>query len=102
GARPPPPPPSFPTRRSSDLQRPDLRPPRPPQPNVHARRPDHLPGPEVRRADRAGAHLPVPLLPDRPKRFDDPGGDHRVRLGLVADRKSTRLNSSHVKISYAV
>src|SRR5690606_39465776 len=43
-------------------------------------------------------------------------GDHKIRLGLVEilyvplgegaqereDRKSTRLNSSHVKISYAV
>src|SRR5690606_40140491 len=26
----------------------------------------------------------------------------RMKSGLVADRKSTRLNSSHVKISYAV
>src|SRR5436309_9505151 len=25
-----------------------------------------------------------------------------VRIGIVRDRKSTRLNSSHVKISYAV
>src|SRR5690606_40813460 len=36
-----------------------------------------------------GAHG-VPLLP------------HRVRLIRLEDRKSTRLNSSHVKISYAV
>src|SRR5204862_7880943 len=32
------------------------------------------------------------------------GGDHGRRLfeGLLEDRKSTRLNSSHVEISYAV
>src|SRR5690348_18395391 len=30
------------------------------------------------------------------------GGDHRVPLGVVLDRKSTRLNSSHPSISYAV
>src|SRR6266498_330573 len=28
--------------------------------------------------------------------------DHLDRRGVVADRKSTRLNSSHVRISYAV
>src|SRR5690606_41015183 len=34
----------------------------------------------------------------------DPGQRHRERGGAeaVGDRKSTRLNSSHVKISYAV
>src|SRR5690606_39914900 len=31
----------------------------------------------------------------------DGGGDHRAQVE-AADRKSTRLNSSHVKISYAV
>src|SRR5690606_42098371 len=30
------------------------------------------------------------------------GGDSPVPYSLVKDRKSTRLNSSHVKISYAV
>src|SRR5690606_41185755 len=30
------------------------------------------------------------------------GPDHRVPGARVLDRKSTRLNSSHVKISYAV
>src|SRR5690606_40039441 len=28
--------------------------------------------------------------------------DHHRRAGVLQDRKSTRLNSSHVKISYAV
>src|SRR5205807_9795042 len=66
--------PSFPTRRSSDLERhaqnaPSLR--------RHSARRD------ARRGDRAGAR-----------------GDVRDRGG--ADRKSTRLNSSHLVISYAV
>src|SRR5690606_42133829 len=30
------------------------------------------------------------------------GEGHRVLVGAAQDRKSTRLNSSHVKISYAV
>src|SRR5690606_41671703 len=64
---------SFPTRRSSDLQQP---------------------------ADRSG-HVQ-----------DEEGGRHRPRASAKnvlnrrdrrnPDRKSTRLNSSHVKISYAV
>src|SRR5256885_11087642 len=37
-------------------------------------------------------------------RQDRGGGHHRVRLGAgtLGDRKSTRLNSSHLVISYAV
>src|SRR5690606_41400603 len=72
---------SFPTRRSSDLD----------DPSPEA----HLPG-----AEGAG---------DRSFRQRHPGGrepdglEPRVPQGAdVADRKSTRLNSSHVKISYAV
>src|SRR5690606_41930726 len=42
----------------------------------------------------------VRLLPDHAPL--PPGGLEAVRLALVRDRKSTRLNSSHVKISYAV
>src|SRR5699024_11559209 len=33
---------------------------------------------------------------------DHPGGDIPVCVGAPQDRKSTRLNSSHVSISYAV
>src|ERR1039457_7432600 len=33
--------------------------------------------------------------------LDDPLGKHRKRLGTFIDRKSTRLNSSHLVISYA-
>src|SRR5207249_10128160 len=68
---------SFPTRRSSDLRDPD-----PDHPRERAQ-------PSLRPADR----LPPPA--------------HQSRRGLAGlpaalDRKSTRLNSSHVSISYAV
>src|SRR5690606_40737542 len=42
-----------------------------------------------RRLDALERHLGVKLM-------------HRSTRGLALDRKSTRLNSSHVKISYAV
>src|SRR3712207_8730882 len=40
----------------------------------------------------------------RPRLGDDAGRDppHRTRTGRGRDRKSTRLNSSHANISYAV
>src|SRR5690606_41804516 len=40
-------------------------------------------------------------LPERPAEAEHHGGDH-ARAPVRQDRKSTRLNSSHVKISYAV
>src|SRR5436305_8060192 len=72
----PPPPTStlFPTRRSSDLLR--------------LLRPRRQQGP-----DRAGH------LRDRGRYAPDQQGRERRQ---AADRKSTRLNSSHVRISYAV
>src|SRR5690606_41488352 len=82
----PPDPPSFPTRRSSDL------------PALGSqglqgagRRRAHAPrrGADPERRRRAGAEADEPQLPGADR---DP----------VRDRKSTRLNSSHVKISYAV
>src|SRR5207253_10983539 len=39
----------------------------------------------------------VPSFPDRRGAFGD-----RIEPGRILDRKSTRLNSSHVAISYAV
>src|SRR5690606_41152061 len=66
---------SFPTRRSSDLQ-PGL------DEGVQ-----HV-------VDRLGGHTAQPLAHH---------ADERGRIGVRRlDRKSTRLNSSHVKISYAV
>src|SRR5690606_42043612 len=85
---------SFPTRRSSDLA-------------------SHLvvPSPRCECISRRGAGFPAgrqpPVPPVRPLcgvsgrvRFGDRGEHGRDPLGV--DRKSTRLNSSHVKISYAV
>src|SRR5690349_23732174 len=45
--------------------------------------------------------LGVPLSPNASRRFDH-GTKARRRLIATVDRKSTRLNSSHVEISYAV
>src|SRR3712207_8208485 len=62
------------------------------------------PGPPVRAHDAEGARAA-----DRPAGAADPGGDRRTPPGVGqhredarADRKSTRLNSSHANISYAV
>src|SRR5205814_6776019 len=45
----------------------------------------------------------VPLSPRGLLADDDPGGAVRVEpIDAVEDRKSTRLNSSHLGISYAV
>src|SRR5690606_41391832 len=83
-------PPSLPTRRSSDLH---------PDPDRHPRG-DRVP------AVRPGGAV-APPAPHRASvrrqvqgrtRPEGPA-DQRVEEG---DRKSTRLNSSHVKISYAV
>src|SRR5690606_41692132 len=84
--------PAFPTRRSSDL---DL-----------ARR--------LRAPERAPAHLGAQRDEEVVARTGHaPGDHHHLRVQDVddvrdagaeelGDRKSTRLNSSHVKISYAV
>src|SRR5690606_41240811 len=74
---------SFPTRRSSDL----YAEPAPARPRPGARPPRRYPI-----AGRAGNRNP--RLPR-----DFCGWS---RGGFTLDRKSTRLNSSHVKISYAV
>src|SRR5690606_40088744 len=100
----PPPPvqPHSPARRSSDLV------------SVSPQR-----GREEHQADGTGLHLAEPLcakhgLPPRPIPFGSPGEVRKgSETGLVEpvqeqlqiarkriDRKSTRLNSSHVKISY--
>src|SRR5690606_41404870 len=77
---------SFPTRRSSDL-----------------RHPDHGTVPDVRCTFPrthvlSGSSRPVPVsMPE-----DRPPECRRQHHQRARDRKSTRLNSSHVKISYAV
>src|SRR5438270_8729371 len=76
---------SFPTRRSSDLRAVARRPARADQRMVRGR--------EDRR------HQAVPGLPAQIRgRFHLGDADQPLR----ADRKSTRLNSSHSQISYAV
>src|SRR5690606_40754483 len=77
--------PSFPTRRSSDLLPPLCSRPRQPCPPDRAL--------IVSRIAANGAVGPVCVLP--------PPQGKTARRGRK-DRKSTRLNSSHVKISYAV
>src|SRR2546426_9407669 len=55
---------------------------------------------EPRRVDRRGARRPAPAsgrCPAAPA-----GGPASPKGGCVRDRKSTRLNSSHLVISYAV
>src|SRR5690554_7184560 len=63
---------------------------------------DERPTGELARSDEQ-------VWPERPLAGlfdDDPEGPqrlhHQVRVTRVQDRKSTRLNSSHVRISYAV
>src|SRR5690606_41004432 len=94
--------PSFPTRRSSDLK---LAADRHLHRSVMAERHDLRTGVPGGRFDLVSAHyLHTPFDLDRAAVLQAaafrlrPGG----RLLVVEDRKSTRLNSSHVKISYAV
>src|SRR5690606_41765777 len=85
---------SFPTRRSSDLMR-GRRPRRPP-------RTPCVPRSKARRQTACAAHerRAVARLANRAQAWEQ---NLLGTLGPAAqDRKSTRLNSSHVKISYAV
>src|SRR3712207_8642531 len=59
------------------------------------------------RAHAEGLGVPEPRLGDRVDPYDDAVGGRVERVGLrveraLGDRKSTRLNSSHANISYAV
>src|SRR5438874_10346647 len=55
----------------------------------------------VRGQNRVRAHHCGPVI-DLGQREQTIGVDHRTVLTRSLDRKSTRLNSSHVEISYAV
>src|SRR3712207_8102152 len=59
----------------------------------------HLPGPE-----RVGRRMGSQGSPSMPSAAGgaSPPGCGRIRTGADSDRKSTRLNSSHANISYAV
>src|SRR5207253_10100536 len=90
---------SFPTRRSSDLGRlvrsVDLSiETKPTASSTHTRSFGEVAG--TRRIDRPTSPFRV-----RARRAVDADGT-RLAPGETADRKSTRLNSSHVAISYAV
>src|SRR5690606_41522800 len=84
---------SFPTRRSSDLR-------------LRAHRPQPFPHGEAPRPDppERSRHRPVVIRPLTHRlRSSDPRTARATHeRSRAADRKSTRLNSSHVKISYAV
>src|SRR5205814_8822973 len=94
--------PSFPTRRSSDL-RPELG-RRHGQVSIGTR-PGTTPGirpgtrPGTTPGTRPGTERPDGLPQGEPDRLDI---DVRIGQPLRQDRKSTRLNSSHLGISYAV
>src|SRR5690606_39626061 len=83
---------SFPTRRSSDL---DLN--RARALLIHGRLPENL----ARGGVSSGAAVWRPTMITGPDTVQSPRPARRVTAALK-DRKSTRLNSSHVKISYAV
>src|SRR5690349_22069523 len=83
---------SFPTRRSSDL-------------HVREQRVEIVRVVRLVRVDEGEPELLVPPeRADRVERGCDPEVDAIRDAGLLPerDRKSTRLNSSHVEISYAV
>src|SRR5690606_41502289 len=87
---------SFPTRRSSDLIREDgwaIA-------NADDRAWDAL-GAKGARLLRFGIHHDANVTA-RELEIDGRGARFRLETPVGPDRKSTRLNSSHVKISYAV
>src|SRR5207249_10074387 len=88
--------PYFPTRRSSDLKGHEV--------HVFTRM-----GPDQSHYERIdGVHYhrcPFDLQPnfvDEDRRDSDGNGRRQFVRNAIGDRKSTRLNSSHVSISYAV
>src|SRR5690606_41279086 len=79
---------SFPTRRSSDLLRRVLQ-------NFLTNAFRYAKGRVVLGVRRQGNNLRLEV-------WDRGPGIAKDKLQVILDRKSTRLNSSHVKISYAV
>src|SRR5690606_41585727 len=83
---------SFPTRRSSDLTVTEL--------------PGYLNGQPHEQVERDGVHYlllgTAHVSRESVEAVRDAIGSGQFDVVAVEDRKSTRLNSSHVKISYAV
>src|SRR5207249_11325996 len=93
---------SFPTRRSSDLLVFLLRAHRHLlEPQWLASRPERLLPLQRAHGAASRAHTPRAAAPDRWNSGLDAASVAETRRRR-ADRKSTRLNSSHVSISYAV
>src|SRR5207249_9827538 len=91
---------SFPTRRSSDLAR--GRGVVDPRVRVHVLRPVGRVEAEEGQLRALAAEPLVHVVPhERAAEREGIVGDHAPPF-LLKDRKSTRLNSSHVSISYAV
>src|SRR5699024_11220395 len=90
---PPPPshPPPFPTRRSSDL-------PNKPSAKTQAK----LPAARVAECMRGCSQPGLAVDRNHPSRASFKAFNSLVGHNFTQDRKSTRLNSSHVSISYAV
>src|SRR5205814_10420274 len=85
---------SFPTRRSSDL----------PGGDAHAAL-GSLHGDAISDGRCARAAARAAVVRARPRRTPGrgaPGAPRAAVAGAITDRKSTRLNSSHLGISYAV
>src|SRR5690606_41808231 len=93
---------SFPTRRSSDLVIVDFQHVKPGKGNQFSRTKlrNMLTGQNLEVTFKSGEKFEVPNVENKEMTFlykDDSGYNF-----MSQDRKSTRLNSSHVKISYAV
>src|SRR5690606_41561698 len=90
---------SFPTRRSSDLQQEADR-----QSRLHRSSggEDVAPAAAIPLPARAGPPSAPPCATGARHREFLPAAPGISPRALPTDRKSTRLNSSHVKISYAV
>src|SRR5690606_41762186 len=89
----------FPTRRSSDLEAAPVAPE--PEP-VTQPKPEPEPKPEVKEEVKPDLEPPQPKVDIALEQEKKRKEEERKQKLAQQDRKSTRLNSSHVKISYAV
>src|SRR5690606_39983434 len=85
---------SFPTRRSSDLH----SPPVPGERSKWSQSPSRTPSRSAMESGRIASRAGLPVTRSRRQML----AEAENAVTSPPDRKSTRLNSSHVKISYAV